>query len=203
MGIGTVYLAALIVGLGILLVQVAMGSKDADGGGDAGGKDFGIKDFGGEHAAGKDFGGQHGEAGVGGLVSMFASTRFWIFAFFGFGFSGSLLHYVLASGFVATLTTALALGLFGGGGAALAHRAFVKAAAPPLAHTSSAAGKVGRVLVPIANGELGQVRIELRGATLDLRARTDGGPIERGDTVVVEEVEGEIAVVSRAPRELA
>ncbi|MSP24443.1 MAG: hypothetical protein EXR75_04630 [Myxococcales bacterium] len=204
---GIWYLASLIVGLGILLVQVSMGGKDGgdhDGGGHGGGasKDFGgTKDLG-AHGHDHAHDPAHGDAGLGGLVAIFFSTRFWIFGAFGFGFSGTLLHYFLAGSFAGTLAAAIVLGLLTGGGAAFSHRALMKSAARPIANTSSAAGTVGHALLPIEPGTIGQVRIELQGRAVDLRARTDGERIERGDAVVIEEVEGELAIVSRAPREL-
>jgi membrane protein implicated in regulation of membrane protease activity len=63
-------------------------------------------------------------------------------------------------------------------------------------------GKIGRVLIPCEEGKIGQIRIELRGQSVDVRARTDKLRVERGDQVIVEMMEGDMATVSRAPDEL-
>ena len=61
---------------------------------------------------------------------------------------------------------------------------------------------MARVLVPIEAGKTGQVRIELDGQLVDLLARTDEGRAERGEMVLIQDVEGELATVSVAPDEL-
>ena len=82
-----------------------------------------------------------------------------------------------------------------------------------LGHTSSGAeagdliGQVARVLVPVAKGQRGKVRVELRGQTLDFIATTDDEALEAGSIVLIEELRGNDVHVSRAgqeflPREL-
>jgi hypothetical protein len=46
------------------------------------------------------------------------------------------------------------------------------------------------------------VRIEIGGRSVDLVAKTTGLRIERGDTIIVEDVEDDTALVVRAPDEL-
>jgi membrane protein implicated in regulation of membrane protease activity len=138
-----------------------------------------------------------------GLVALFLSTRFWIFAFLGFGLAGSILSYLFASvSGLATLITSLVAGLGSGLSAALAFRALRDTASAPAANTASAVGRVGRVLVPLSKGGVGQIRIELEGQTVDLMAKTGELRIERGESVVIEEVDGEVAQVSKAPAEI-
>ena len=152
----------------------------------------------------------HGETGdgkelsVGGaFVALFLSTRFWIFASLGFGLCGSLLTYLFSGvSSIAAAVTAIMAGVLSGLGAALAFRALKRTASAPATDTRSARGSVGKVLVPCTKGGTGQVRIELGGQSVDLLAKTTELRIERGDYVVVEEVEGEIAHVCKAPPEL-
>ncbi len=142
------------------------------------------------------------DMGFGSFVALFLSVRFWVFAALGFGLSGTLLHYVTSVGAVATAMTALTMGLVSGLAVAMAFRALKKTAGVRPQHTASAVGHLGRIIVPCGEQTTGKVRIELGGQTVDLMAKCTGLRIERGDTVVVEEVEGEIAHVSRAPDEL-
>jgi len=226
---GPAYLFALVVGFGILLVQTLMGSKETDGDAhgelDAAGSDLhadGAGDVGHDvshdvgHDVSHDVGGGHkdlghsteGQAGkdlsvVGGLAALLLSTRFWIFAFLGFGLSGTLLHYVFGSvSGLATAATAIVAGLLSGLTASLAFRALRKTSSKTVTNTATAVGKVARVLVPCSKDGLGQVRILLDGQTVDLSAKTTELRIERGDSVLVEEVEGDVALVSKAPPEI-
>ncbi|MBW2522843.1 MAG: hypothetical protein JRI23_01645 [Deltaproteobacteria bacterium] len=231
---GLAYLFALVVGMGILMFQAVMGSKDADGDADADGDlhadadadldadadaDFdadGDADLDADADADGEVGHDHpdfhahGEAGdgkdlqVGGaFVALFLSTRFWIFASLGFGLSGSLLTYLFTGvSTIATAVTAVFAGVASGLAAALAFRALKRTASRTAAHTRSAVGSVGKVLVPCSKEGMGKVRIELEGQSVDLLAKTGELRIERGDYIVVEEVDGEIAHVSKAPPEL-
>jgi membrane protein implicated in regulation of membrane protease activity len=238
---GLAYLFALVVGMGILMFQAVMGSKDTDGDadGDADG-DFHAHADGDLHAdadcdvhadadgdfhadadgdldADADFDGHdnpdfqaHGDAGdgkdveVGGaFVALFLSTRFWIFASLGFGLSGTLLTYLFTGvSPIAAAVTAVFAGVASGLSAALAFRALKRTASRTTPHARSAVGSVGKVIVPCSKEGLGKVRIEIEGQSVDLLAKTGELRIERGDFIVVEEVEGEIAQVSKAPPEL-
>jgi membrane protein implicated in regulation of membrane protease activity len=228
---GPVYLFALVVGLGILSIQAIMGGKDADADHDHDvGLDKDIDfaadadaeldaDLDGEvdmdadadadvdadadADADHDHDHDHGHVGgFGGFVALFLSTRFWFFASLGFGLSGSLLTYVVGANSTATLVTSVVMGLVLGLGAALAFRALKRTASAHVSNTNRAVGSIGRVIVPVSNAGVGKIRIELQGQSVDLMARTEGVRIDIGDTVVVEEVDGEMAQVSRAPEEL-
>jgi membrane protein implicated in regulation of membrane protease activity len=170
-----------------------------------------------DHDAHHDVGGGHKELGthgtegqagkdlsvVGGLAALLLSTRFWIFAFLGFGLSGTLLHYVFGSvSALATALTAIIAGLLSGLTASLAFRALRKTSSRTATNTTTAVGKVAKVLVPCTKDGLGQVRILLDGQTVDLPAKTTELRIERGDYVLIEEVDGDVAQVSKAPPEI-
>jgi hypothetical protein len=214
---GLAYVFALIVGLGILTIQAFLGSKDADAdhGADADADADLDADLDADADADADADGHlgadsvhvHGQAaeqdmGFGSFVALFLSVRFWVFASLGFGLSGTLLHYVTSVGAVATAITAATMGLVSGLAVAMAFRTLKKTAGARPEHTSTAVGHLGRIIVPCGDQTTGQVRIVLGGHTVDLMAKTTGLRIERGDMVVVEEVEGEVAQVSRAPEEL-
>jgi membrane protein implicated in regulation of membrane protease activity len=179
------YVAALVVAFGILAVQL-LASGD---GHDAGGDDVGAHE-----------GGDHGDSGA--LVGVFLSVRFWTFALLGFGLSGTLLHaFQLASAWATAMLaggTGAASGLF----AALVFRALTRSTSPAVQRASNAIGKGGRVLIACSKGRVGQVRVELDGSSLDLMATTDEDEIPRGGQVLIENVTGGVAHVSKQPLEL-
>ncbi len=201
---GLVYLFSLVVGLGVLLVQIAAGGKgDADGGdghhdaGDGGGKAL-AKDVGGRDLATTGAG-----TGAGDIVAFFLSLRFWIFALLGFGMSGSLMHLFALAGPLVVFALAFGSGMSSGVFASLAFRFVARSSASSTGDVSHAGGSIGRVLVPIGKDKVGKVRIVLKGQSVDILARSDGDEIARGDHVLVEDVEGDVARVSKSPSELA
>jgi membrane protein implicated in regulation of membrane protease activity len=198
------YLAALIVGLGTLLVQVAFGAR---GGGhhDLGG---GVHHLGGAGHAGGGHGhgdahatGKPGASAVG-FFAVFLSFRFWIFAALGFGLGGSVLHLTGALAPTVEGAVAAALGLASGLGAALAFRAAATSSVGTPSEASRAVGGVARVVVPLGKDAQGKIRIEIGGSSVDLIATTDDEALARDEMVLVEDVTGGIARVSRRPREL-
>jgi membrane protein implicated in regulation of membrane protease activity len=182
----SVYLAALVVALGVFAVQLFGGHHDFGGGHDV------------SHDGG-DQGGEH-EASA---WSLLASTRFWCFAFLAFGLVGSLLTAFALAGATTTLVVAISSGLISGFFAASVIRSLT--AKPATSHVSArdVVGKVGRVMVPLVPGGFGKVRVELKGGVVDYVARSSES-VEAGETVVVEEdsADGEL-VVSRVPKDLA
>ena len=198
---GLVYLFALVVGLGTLLVQIAMGLKgDAHAESEPELESGGHGDHAG-HAGAKDVS-KAVDSGEASALSLFLSTRFWIFASLAFGMSGSLIHVFELAGPIATLVIASLAGIGSGLFAVLAFRAIKRAANTSMSHASDAVGQVGRVLVACGKGRQGQVRVELRGHSVDLLATTDDEAIARGEFILVEDVQGGVAHVSRRPPEL-
>jgi membrane protein implicated in regulation of membrane protease activity len=179
-----VYLIALLIGLGILLAQIVIGSGDGHGG-----------HGGGSHG--------HGEAIADDAVALFLSSRFWIFFALAFGLSGSLLTFFALAPNLSVALIASVAGVVSGLFAALAFRAARRLAVTTSASASEAIGSTGRVLIPCAKGKVGQVRIALKGQTVDLMATTDEDEIARGDEVLIEDMRGEVAHVSPRPHELA
>src|SRR6476646_1569696 len=98
---GLLYLFALVAGLGILLVQIGFGRAHDVHGGGGGGHGHGHGNVGRDvGTAGKYIEGDEG------VVGLFLSTRFWVFAALGFGLSGALLHYVSTVGPILTFLLA-------------------------------------------------------------------------------------------------
>jgi len=193
---GLVYVFALVVGLGILGLQAAMGGKgtgDAGGDhGDAGGKPQSMSD-----GAGKVGGGSFE------LVAFFLSMRFWIFASLGFGMTGSLLHYLNLATPAVVFALAAVSGIGAGVFANIAFRLVMRSSVSSMADVTQARGTVGRVLVPVGKQKTGQIRVVLRGQSVDLVAKTDGEDLARGDEVLVEDIDGNTAHVSKSPSELS
>jgi len=186
---GAVYLASLVVGLGVLLVQVLMGGK-----GDHADHDASVD----SKELGKDIG-----AHDAGLVALFLSTRFWTFACLGFGLSGGLIHVLSLAGPIFTAIIASVAGLSSGIFASLAFRVVKRTSTSTNIAASDATGRIGKVLVAVAKGKQGQVRVALKGQSVDLLATTDDEEIARGEQVLILDVQGSVARVSRRPAELA
>jgi membrane protein implicated in regulation of membrane protease activity len=176
--VGYVYFGALLVGLGVLLLQLVLSHHSTSG-------------HGGDH-----------DPGGSDVVATLLSTRFWVFAALGFGLSGFLLHVLSLAGMGLTLGLAIGMGLVSGSFAAYAFRFVARSQISSNADAANAAGRVARVLVACTRERVGQVRVELQGQSVDLMATTDEEEIPRGAHVVIEEVRGAIAHVSRAPKEL-
>lgn len=194
------YLAALIIGLGTVMVQLLMGgSGDAEADADAG------AEF--EHDIEHDFEGEadHGDAHHGGVdhsfLPIFLSLRFWIFALLAFGLVGSALHFLDLASTGLTLIAAIALGFGSGTLASWVFRALGRAAVTSGAGEDDAVGQVGKVLIRVPTRGHGKVRIQLKGQTLDLLATTDEVELLEGEQVLVEEMQDGRARVSKAPED--
>ena len=185
---GLAYLFALVVSLGLLAVQVVMAGRDVDSDGDA--------DHDADHEA-------HDGADTHGALAIVLSVRFWTFFALGFGMSGSLLHFLALAPPIAVFLIAATAGVASGAFAALAFRALKKSSTTTEARASQAVGRVARVVVPCGRELRGQVRIEIGGSSVDLLATTDEDEIARGETVLIEDVQRNVAHVSRRPDELS
>lgn len=207
-----VYLFPLVVALGVLIVQMAMGGKgDADGVDDHDLTGHGqMHGHGGARAPARaadadadtadDTNPEHaaplGETGQ--LLAIFLSLRFWIFSALGFGLSGSLLTLFELAGPILVFLLAAGSGLISGLFAQFAFRAVALGSTTSTTDVTRARGSIARVLVPISKGKLGQIRVVLQGENVDLRATSDDD-FARGDHVLIEEVEDSIARVSKRP----
>jgi hypothetical protein len=180
---GVVYLALLVVGLGVLLGQMLLGTHH---GIDAG------------HSVDH---GHEGDLGAGGIVGVLRTLRFWLFFALAAGMSGGAIHLFALASPVSTLLLALGLGVSSGLFASLVFRAAARGVSA--SSTADAAGRVGRVLVGLERGRPGQVRVVIGGSSVDMMATTDDEELARGQDVLVEEVREGVAHVSRRPDDLA
>jgi membrane protein implicated in regulation of membrane protease activity len=170
-----VYVLALVVGGGLMLVQAISGGHDTVDPG---------------HAL--DI--QHHGAGPGLL-----SIRSFIYGLFAFGFVGAALHIPGITGRTSALLIALASGVAAGLAAGFTFARLGSAAASGAASLHEAAGRRARVLLPCAADRPGKIRLDLGGQQVDMKATTSGPPIPAGAEVVVVEVREDVALVAPVP----
>jgi hypothetical protein len=201
----TLYLTALIFGLGLFVVQMFASSDadHADAPADAHGEpslpllgaDAGA---GGDHAADAEHDG-HPAPGGG---SVLLSLRFYMFVAIAFGVVGTPVTAFDLSPplptFAVALVTALAVGLL----ASVAFRAIGRQTLGAGITSADLHGQIGRVLVACGAGRSGKVRLTVRGQLLDMVATTDEARLEAGASVIVQEVHAERVHVCAAPRDL-
>jgi membrane protein implicated in regulation of membrane protease activity len=176
-----VYIAALVIAVGALVLQLAAGHDGASA----------------DHDLAHGATTEHDFA----PWTLFTSVRFWSFGLLAFGLVGTLLSaFGLAGGGVIAIVASVA-GVSSGAFAAILIRRMMQRPASSHASSGEIVGKVGRILVAPGAGGLGKVRVEIKGSLVDYTAKT-ADDLAEGDVVVVEECDGKVAVVSRAPREL-
>jgi membrane protein implicated in regulation of membrane protease activity len=186
--VGVVYVALLIVGAGVIALQLLLGGHDADThDGDAG------------HHGDTDH--HDGAGSAAGFLAIVSSLRFWTFAAFGSGLTGVLLHYLELAGAGTTLLLALVMGVGLGLVASLAFRLLGKSETSSALESRDAVGVVGRVILPVSKERRGKIRIDVKGQTHDLFATTDETELAPGTSVLIEEQSGDTVRVARAPAE--
>ncbi len=205
--LGTLYLAALILGLGVNLLQFVLAGLE---GGDAAVDHGDLAAGGGGDRAGADHGeivhpsGAAAHHGIeAGFLPLVLSLRFWTFGSLAFGIVGSILHFFGLAPAPVSLAVASGLGLGLGLFASWVFRALGRSSSQSGAIATDAVGQVGRVLVPVERGGRGKVRIQVRGQTVDYLATTDDERLEAGAEVLVAEVRDDEVHVCRAPSEFA
>jgi len=206
----SLYLACLAFGGIFLGASVLMGGG-GHGDHDAGGGGHGDHDAGGGHdhdaahgaAGGHGHGHAHGqESGGGGPWLAFLSLRFWTFALATFGLTGTLLTlggFLPSAALVAGVSGTVGVGT--GFAVATAFNRLRSYAPSSSVELRDYVGQSGKVLLPVAKGQLGKVRVEIRDRTIDLPAVTDDaeGDFARGDEVLVLGIKGNHAVVTTVP----
>lgn len=198
----TLYVAVLILGLGLLAVQLfASGEASADG--DTALPPAEVADAG-ALGAGADLAqlSTPGDAHGLGWASMFLSLRFYMFAALGFGVVGAPVAGLGLSTpgltFVVAALTGLVLGVL----ASLGFRWLGRETLSSGVSGAELLGQVGRVLVTCGAGRSGKVRLTVRGQTLDFVASTDEASIEHGRGIIVQEVHAHRLHVCSAPSEV-
>ncbi|HVZ71085.1 MAG TPA: hypothetical protein VHJ20_01815 [Polyangia bacterium] len=176
-----VFIGALLFG-GVLIAASVLGAGDhpVDG--------FGA------HAADP-----HAEGAVGHFIALFG-IRFWSFATAFFGVTGLLLRLAGAGGGLAGGVGAV-VGVAAGLGASSFFRKMTREVVGRVGDAGSLVGRAGKLLLPVSGGQPGKVRLaQPGGASLDLVAASDDAEaLAAGADVIVVEVRGHVAVVSRAP----
>ena len=182
----SVYVFSLVVG-GILLgASIFLGGDSSDANADV---DTGS----GDELALSD---SHG--GFEGVLVMFLSLRFWTFFAAFFGLTGLVLDGLDLLAPPLALVAALGMGFLSASGAASALRLLSGPSLDSTGQHGDYIGKPARVLVPLSADTTGKVRLELRGSTVDILAVTDESePLRAGETVLVIDLEGHKARVSR------
>lgn len=176
------FVGLVVVGVGLLALQ-SFGGHDADADGDLSGV-------------------EHDDAGHDGPWLLLANIRFWAFACAGAGGIGTLGLALTDTNRTLVALVAVVSGLTIGFLATWVLRSLHKNDSTSLASVDTSRGRVGRVVLAIAEGGRGKVRLEIKGHIVDLVARADG-PVEAGTEVVITEIEGAEAHVSRVPSELS
>ncbi len=132
----------------------------------------------------------------------FLSLRFWTFAFFSFGMSGSILTF-LGNGFGETITfiISLILGLTLGYGISWTFQKLKKDSVTASTETKSFEQHEGTVQLTIRPNSQGKIRLRVDNQIVDIRAITqDLQEIPIGSKVIVVSVEDGVANVTRLSR---
>lgn len=171
----TVYLGALAFGGTLLLASLVLGQKDADG-------DQGTdKDA---HLEGLDW-------------LPVASLRFWTFFLAFGGAAGTALTYAETMSAGPIAGAALAVGWVSGVGMVTAMRAVRKGSVGSQVSPKDLRGETAEVIVPVARGTIGKIRVNAKGRIHDLIAETDDdATFAAGDKVMIlgEGAEGRVQV---------
>jgi len=190
-GAMTIYIAALAFG-GILLVASLVGGHDhADH--HVGDHD---QDHGNDHAHDHD----GGPAAHAALVLPFLSLRFWIFGLAFFGLTGAVLHGLGLTSPLVAAALASGLGLGFGYAAARLFQTLTGQTVGEVAPDGGHVGREGKLLLPVARGQRGKVRVTTGGVAVDLLAESDEErPLPADTTVLIVAMRGTVAVVERSP----
>jgi len=188
-----VYVGSLLFG-GVLIVASLLGvGHDADVH-----VDLHVGDTG-HGSPGSTDGHDHGQASA--WLSLFG-LRFWSFAAAFFGLTGVILHVVGGPALAATAPfIAAGVGVAAGLGASMTFRALSRETVGQLRGATALVGREGRLLLPVARGQRGKVRVAIPGSgDVDLIAECDDdAALDAGAVVLIVEVRGNVAVIERAP----
>jgi len=182
------YVFSLVVGGAFLAVSSIFGGKDVG------------HDVGGGHDLHSMDSAHHGAAVEASWVP-FLSLQFWMFAFAFFGLTGTVLEGLGLAGGLVTAGTAIGLGLGAGLSASYALHRLKHDKVESNVGASDFIGRNATALLPIAKGQTGKVRVQIKGQLVDLTATTeDDDAIGAKDEVMVIEMREHIAVVERRDR---
>jgi|SRR5687768_266878 len=176
-----VYILSAIAG-GILVAASALMGGEHD-------THFGDTDF-------HDIGGHEGIHSD--VYLPFLSLRFWTFFAACFGITGLLLTFMSSASSTAIAVIAAATGLVAGVATHGIMRRMRDAESDSGVKVEHLVGREGRVLVGVAPGNEGKIRVDVKGELVDLTAFTDENvPLIPGDRALVVSIEnGRANVVS-------
>lgn len=182
------YVFALIAG-GILLgasIVLGGGGHDADMHADGAG-----------HAGAED----HAPGALGGALAMLVSLRFWTFFLAFFGLTGIVFTMFELAPALVTGVAAFVMGTASGVGASLIVKSLSGRDSNSASSAADYVGKTALVMVPIAKGQVGKVRLTLKGSTIDVLAATDDELIfATKEEVLIVEMDGTTARIARLDR---
>lgn len=193
-----VYLFSFALGGILLLASILLGDKDtgqadADASADA---DAGAEGSG----QGLDHGVLDSHGSLAGLFTAFLSMRFWMFFLAFFGLTGLVLDGLDLVTSALALALALAMGLLTGQATVAVFRHLATSETSTAAGAHDYVGKSGRVLVSFGPGELGKLRLTLKGTTVDVLATSDEEQrFAIGDSALVIQMNETTAMVAREP----
>lgn len=178
-----IYLFALVLGGVLLVASLVMGGNSTDVAADA---DASAEA---EHGA------------LGGMFGAFLSLRFWTFFAAFFGLTGFVFDGLdLLPGPTGPLVLAIIMGLATGLFTVWVLRKLQQSSSGAVPTVEAYTGRTGRVLLAFGPGELGKLRLELGGTTVDVLASTeDTTPFVTGDEAMVVEMRQNTALVTRIP----
>jgi membrane protein implicated in regulation of membrane protease activity len=194
--LGTLYLVALCIGLGTIIVQLMLSTdKDVSHGA--------FEVDGDAHAGGDvlvDVDADHGDDVAHGMapLAILLSLRFWTFALMAFGMFGSFMHFLDLAAPMVTLGSAGVLGFVSGWLASWTFFKLSTSVPNSGAESTELLGQVGKVILPPNEAGRSKVRFRVKGQIIDYLATADD-TLEPGASVMVEEVRGEQVHVSAAP----
>lgn len=149
-----------------------------------------------------DIGG-HGDLHIAGdsvdaIVGTLRSLRFWTFFLAFFGLTGVALKTlgIVESDILSGLLAA-GMGAVVGYGAVWAFRVLDRRESNSVASADDFVGKSGRVLVAVSPGVLGKLRVQAKGSTVDLLAKSDDESFAVEDEATVIEMDDTIARIAR------
>jgi len=178
-----IFVGLVVVGVGLLALQ-SFGGHDVDTDGDLSG------------------GFDHDGADHDGPLTLLLNLRFWAFACAGAGGIGTLGLWLTDTSRAVVAVVAAMAGIAIGLLATWVLHRLQQNDSTSIASVGTSQGRVGRVVLAISEGGRGKVRLEIKGTLVDVVARADG-PLEAGAEVVVTEIDGSEAHVTRVPSELS
>lgn len=135
-----------------------------------------------------------------GTLSAFLSMRFWTYVLAGFGLTGSILTLFNVSAEPIRALTSLAVGVATGFSVSLLTRLIVNSQHDSMISAGDFIGAMGKVTLPVrGEGEIGKVRLNVRGDLVDILAvSSNGTAIDAQQEIVVVGLNGNKAVIAPA-----